>query len=65
MAIDTYLSIIALTVNGQILKSKDIGWGTWVAQSVKYPTLDFGLGHYLKGVRSSPMLGSTLGMEPA
>ena len=35
-------------------------WGAWVALSVKCPTLDFGSGHDLTGVRSSPMLGSTL-----
>ena len=33
----------------------------WMAQSVKYPTLDFGSGHDLtKGLRSSPALGSVL-----
>ena len=39
--------------------------GPWVAQSVKHPTLDSGSGHDLRVVRSSPVLGFTLGMEPA
>ena len=34
--------------------------GAWVAESVKCPTLDFGSGHDLKVVRSSPKLGSAL-----
>ena len=38
---------------------------TWVAQSVKRPTLDFGSGHDLMVMRSSPMSGSILGMELA
>lgn len=37
----------------------------WVAQLVKYPTLDFGLGHVLRDMGLSPALGSILGMEPA
>ena len=37
----------------------------WVAQSIKCPTLDVGSGHDLTVVRSSPLLGSTLAMEPA
>jgi len=28
--------------------------GTWVAQSVKHPTLDFSSGHDLRVMRSSP-----------
>ena len=39
--------------------------GARVAQSVKRLTLDFGSGHDLTVVRSSPMLGSVLGMKPA
>ena len=35
----------------------------WVAQSVKCPTLDFGSGHDLVVVRSSPIWGSTLSKE--
>ena len=30
---------------------------------VKHQTLDFGLGHGLRGVRRSPVSGSTLGAE--
>ena len=30
-----------------LLKEKQYLWGAWVAQSVKHPTLDFGLGHDL------------------
>ena len=36
------------------------GGGTWVAQSVRCPTLDFSSGCDLTGVRLSPALGSTL-----
>ena len=39
--------------------------GTWVAQSVKCPTLDFASRHDLRVMRLSPMLGSTLDVEPA
>jgi len=46
-------------------KSKMISWSTWVAQLVKRPTLDFGSGHDLRVVRSSPTSGPMLGMEPA
>ena len=38
--------------------------GDWVTQWVKYLTLDFGSGHDLRVVRSSPTLGYALGMEP-
>ena len=37
-----------------------IYWGTWVAQLVKGPTLDFGSGHDLMFVSLSPVLGSVL-----
>ena len=37
--------------------------GTWVAQSVKPPTLDLSSGLDLKVMSSSPVLGSTLGVE--
>jgi len=40
-------------------------WGTWVAQLVKHPALDFGSVHDLRVVRLSSTLGSVLGMEPA
>ena len=33
---------------------------SWVAQSVKHQTLDFGSGHDLRVVRSSPTSGSVL-----
>ena len=36
------------------LKKKNLG-GFWVAQSVEYPTLDFGSGHDLMVVRSSTL----------
>ena len=37
--------------------------GTWVAQSLKHLALDFGSGHDLTVVRSSPMSDSTLNVE--
>ena len=40
-------------------------WGIWVAQSLKHLTLDFGSSYDLRVIRSSPALGSALGMEPA
>lgn len=40
-------------------------WSTWVAQLVKCLTLDFGSGHGVRVVRSSPPLGSVLGVWPA
>ena len=39
--------------------------GAWVAQSFKHLTLDFGSGHDLRFVRSSPASGSALGVESA
>lgn len=36
-----------------------------MAQSIKHPTLDFRWGPDLRGVRSSPVLGSALIVEPA
>ena len=39
--------------------------GTWVAQSVKHLTLDFGSGHDLRAMRLSHMADSWLGVEPA
>ena len=38
---------------------------TWMPQSVKHPTLDFGLGHDLSVMRSSLTSRFTLAMEPA
>ena len=40
-------------------------WRALVAQLVKGWTFDFGSGHDLTVVRSSPALGSLLSMEPA
>ena len=39
--------------------------GCRMAQSVRWPTLDFGSGHDLRVVRSNPTSGSALGMESA
>ena len=36
-----------------------------MVQSVKQPTLDFGLGGYLRVIGSSPIWGSVLGRESA
>ena len=43
------------------------GWdrGTWVAQLVKCPTLDFSSVHDLNVLGLSPASGSPLSMEPA
>ena len=46
--------------------SEDFGkGGAWMVWSVKRPTLDFGSDHYLMIMRSSPVLGSELGVETA
>ena len=37
--------------------------GTWVAQSVKHPTLDFSSGHDLTFARWSPALDSVLTVQ--
>ena len=39
--------------------------GTWVAQSVEHPTLDFSWGHDPRVIRLSPTSGSVLSVEPA
>ena len=39
--------------------------GTWIVQSVKHPTLDFGSGQDLMVVGLSDAWGSVLSMEPA
>ena len=39
--------------------------GTHVAQTVKHPTLDFGLGYDLRVMKSSPASSCMLGMESA
>lgn len=36
-----------------------------MAKPAKHPTLDFSSGHHLRVVRSSPVLGSALGVRPA
>jgi len=41
------------------------GGDAWVAQVVKRPTLNSGLGHDLRVVRASPVSGSALSMEAA
>ena len=38
-------------------------WGTWVAQSVKRPTLGFGSGCDLRGRETELALGSVLGAQ--
>jgi len=37
--------------------------GTWVAQSVEHPTFDFGSGHDLRVLGSSPESGPMLSTE--
>ena len=49
---------------GNNKKSKGRFRGTWVAQSVKHPTLDLHSDLDLRAVSLSLALGSTLGMEP-
>ena len=73
--INLTITIILLNINGlntpikrqrlSVWIEKKDSWGAWVAQSVKCPTLDFGSGHYLRILRSSPTLDSVLGVEPA
>ena len=46
-------------------KRKNVWRGTWMAQSVKLQTLDFGSGHDLRVLRLSPMSGSVPNVEPA
>ena len=40
-------------------------WGTWVAESVKHPTLDFSSENDLTVMRSNSMSDSSLGVAPA
>jgi len=54
-----------LFILGINLKDCRRQWGAWVTQSVKRPALDFGSGHDLRDVRSSPLSGSTLSAESA
>ncbi|XP_064427151.1 cell growth regulator with RING finger domain protein 1 isoform X2 [Mirounga angustirostris] len=46
--------VIFLSLTSRITCQKSVYWGTWVAQLVKCSTLDFGSGHHLRVVRSSP-----------
>ena len=46
------------------MKNTDSG-GTWVAESVERPTLDFGSGHDPRVVGSGPSSGSVMSVEPA
>ena len=39
--------------------------GTWMAQSLEHPTLDFDSGHFPRVMGSSPGLGSALSVESA
>lgn len=39
--------------------------GSWMAQMVKYVTLDFGSGYDLRVVSTSPTLGSMPSKDPA
>ena len=43
----------------------NLSWGAWMAQSVRHLTVDFTSGHDLMVLRSSPTLGSRLGVKPA
>ena len=43
---------------------KKINRGSWVAQSVKCPTLDLNSGFDIRVVSSSPSLGAMLGAKP-
>ena len=54
-----------LTVLFKLSSKGTIGRGTWVAQSVECPTLNFGSGHDLRVLTSNPRLGSMLGVGPA
>ena len=66
------LSLWSLEANGEIreqenkpLKYSKFSCGTWVAQVVKRPTLDFGSGHKFMVLESSPTQGSSLSMVSA
>ena len=48
-----------------MLKNAGIGKDGWVGQPVERPTLDFGSGHDLTVVESSPASGSLLSVESA
>lgn len=52
------------SVSDSILKFLLSVKGAWVAQVVKYPTLEIGSGLELRAVSSGCVLDSTLGVEP-
>ena len=54
-------------MNGSLLLElpKTGSGGVWVVQSLERQTVDFGSGHDPRVMRSSPVSGSTLKMEPA
>lgn len=59
-----YLSVDGHVSCCQFCHIKTIPGGACVAQSVECPNLDFSSGLNLTAVSSSPVLDSTLGMEP-
>ena len=55
-----------MVIRGSIQHQRNTdSWGTWVAQGVDCPTLDFGSGHDLKVMGSSPASGSALNRKHA
>ena len=65
MGTESHCSFGRETIAILLGNTKNGGWGTWMVQSVKCLTLDFGSGHDLTIVGLSPALGSALSMEPA
>ena len=60
------LSSLYFIINEEIeIKSRYYPCGASVAQLVKPSTLDVGSGHDVGVRRSNPVLGCTLGVEPA
>jgi len=55
------ITTISLTLSQHLKNS--LMRGAWVAQSVRHLTLDFGSGHDLRVMRSSPASGSAQAME--
>ena len=64
VSLDLRVVRVSPTMGTRLLKNK-IFRSAQVAQSVKYLTLNFGSGHDLMVVRSSPALDSMLGMKLA
>ena len=54
-----------ITLEATALALKEVLRGAWVAQWLQYLTLELGSGHDPRVMRSSPVSGSTLSMEPA